>query len=236
MSAPQPGPLRVAAAYLAFPPRLLLRPGQRRHVARWLASLAPGYLLRRGLPWLTFDALARLDALELRGRRVFEFGSGGSTRYWLRRGASVVSVEHDPAWHAQVRALTPADAPLDYRLVPPEPAPPGPFDPGDPAACRSAAPECAGLSFRRYAEQVAAFPDGHFDVVLVDGRARPACLARAAPKVRPGGLLILDNSERAYYTAGLGDALRAFDGLPLPGPVPHVPVISQTTIYTRRQA
>lgn len=226
-------PLLDAAAYLTFPARLMLRPDRRRYVGPWLASLAPGYLLRHGLPWLTFDAIAYLDRLDLRGRRVFEYGSGGSTLYWLRRGANLVSVEHDPHWYAQVRALLPAGAPVDYRLVEPEPAPAGPYDPAAPEACRSGATGCEQLAFRRYAEQIAAFPDASFDLVLVDGRARPACLARAAPRVRPGGLLILDNSERAYYTAGLGAALGEFDALPLPGPVPRVPVVSQTTIFER---
>jgi hypothetical protein len=233
MSAPLQ-PLLDAAAYLSFPARLMLRPARRRYVGPWLASLAPGYLLRRGLPWVTFDAIAHLDGLDLRGRRVFEYGSGGSTLYWLRRGASLVSVEHDPRWHARVAALLPAGAPVDYRLVEPEPAPPGPLDPADPGACRSAAAGYAGLAFRRYAEQIAAFPDGHFDLVLVDGRARPACLARAAPKVRPGGALVLDNAERAYYTARLGAVLQEFDALAFPGPVPRVPVVSRTTFYTRR--
>lgn len=237
MSAAPPGPLgplRAAAAYLTFPARLMLRPAQRRHLAPWLASLVPGYLLRRGLPWLTFDAVAHLDGRELRGRRVFEYGSGGSTRYWLRRGASLISVEHDPAWYAQVRARLPAGAPVDYRLVEPEPAPPGPLDPADPAAYRSAASGYAGLAFRGYAAQIDAFPDGHFDLVLVDGRARSACLAHAAPKVARGGALILDNSERAYYTARLGAALAAFDRLDFAGPVPQVPVLSQTSVFIRR--
>lgn len=225
-------PLLDAAAYLAFPARLLLGPN-RRHLGPWLASLAPGHLLRRGLPWLTFDAIAHLDRIDLRGRQVFEYGSGGSTRYWLRRGAAVVSVEHSPAWHARVRARLAPDAPVDYRLVPPEPAPPGPFDPADPDACRSGSPEAQGLTFRAYVGQIDAFPDGHFDLVLVDGRARPACLVHAAPKVRPGGVLLLDNSERDYYTARLADTLRAFDALHLPGPVPCVPVLSRTTVYRR---
>jgi hypothetical protein len=34
---------------------------------------------------------------------------------------------------------------------------------------------------------------------LVDGRARPACLVHGMPKVKVGGLLVLDNSDRDYY-------------------------------------
>lgn len=226
---------RDIAARAAFPAKLLARPGQRRHLARWLASLAPGHLLRRGLPWIVYDAIDHLDALDMRGWRVFEYGSGGSTRYWLRRGAGVISVEHDPAWHALVRAAVPAAAPLDYRLAAPEPDPdPAAVpDPADPAACVSANYPRERLRYTRYVAQIDGCADGSLDLVLVDGRARPACLARAAPKLRPGGLLVLDNSDRPHYTARLGDALASFRPLVFRGAIPCIPIFSETTIFVR---
>jgi len=218
-----------------FPARILARPGQRRHLLRWLASLAPGHLLRRGLPWLVYDAIDYLDAIDMRGWRVFEFGSGGSTRYWLRRGAVVTSVEHDPVWHARVLAAIPPAAPLDSRLVPPEPDP-DPVaapDPADPAACVSASFPRDRLRYTRYVAQIDGCPDGSQDLVLVDGRARPSCVARAAPKVCPGGLLVLDNSDRPYYTARLGAVLAGFRPLVFRGVLPAIPAFSETTIYVR---
>jgi hypothetical protein len=40
-------------------------------------------------------------------------------------------------------------------------------------------------------------PDGHFDLVVVDGQARKACIAHAIKKIRRGGYLLLDNSNNA---------------------------------------
>jgi hypothetical protein len=217
-------------SYLAFPLRMLRQPGQARSILRWLASLAPAPL-RPNIPWLVFAAVARLEAIDLRGARVFEYGSGASTRYWLRRGATLTSIEHDPAWYAQVQRTLPRGAPVDYRLVQPEPAPPG--DPSDPNAYASAA--LPGWSFRRYVEQIAAVRDDSLDIVLIDGRARPACLAQALPKVRPGGLVILDNSDRPYYTAQLGAAPAGFTPTIYTGAVPGVPVFAQTTFFLRAE-
>ncbi len=228
--------LRDGLARLRFAVRLLALPGQRRYLGRWLISLRPGYLLRAGLPWLNFDAIDALAQLELRGRHVFEYGSGGSTIYWLRRGARVVSIEHDPAWYERVRAAIPPGAPLDYRLVPPEPTPPDPADSADPAAYRSGDPAFAGRSFARYAAQIDAFPEASFDLVLVDGRARPSCLVHAAPRVRPGGMLILDNSDRAYYTARLGPLFNGWTATVYAGATPGAPVFTETTFYVRGDA
>lgn len=226
-------PLRDSLARLRFIFRLLAHPKQRRHLRRWLISLQPDYLLRSGLPWLNFDAIDALERLDLRGRHVFEYGSGGSTLYWLRRGARVVSIEHDPEWYERVRAAIPPADPLDYRLVPPEPATRDPADCADPAAYRSGDPAFNGWSFSRYAAQIDAFPEASFDLVLVDGRARPSCLVHAAPRVRPGGILILDNSDRAYYTARLGPLFNDWIATVYAGATPSTPAFTETTFYVR---
>jgi hypothetical protein len=227
--------IRQTAGYLLFPARMLARPEHRRHALRWVASLRPGGLLRNAQPWLAFDAIDYLDRVDMRGWRVFEYGSGGSTLYWLRRGASVTSVEHDAAWHERVRQRVPPGASLDYRLVPAEPALPPPAcpDPADPQAYLSIHYPKNGLSYRRYVTQIDSFADGSLDLVLVDGRARTSCLAHAAAKVRPGGMLILDNSERAHYTLRNGAALAGYTPIVFAGAGPLVPVFSQTTIYIR---
>jgi hypothetical protein len=204
-------------ARMRFPFKMLRQPGQARHIGRWLRSLQPDYLLRQGMPWLVFDVLDYLDQYDLRGRRVCEFGSGGSTLYWLRRGAQLISVEHDPAWYARVQARIPREAMIDYRLVP---------------AHAAGVPDDERL--QAYVAQIDHCADHSLDLVLVDGLARTACLRRAAPKVRPGGLLVLDNSDRPAYTATLGASLAAYQALVLRGACPCVPLFSQTTIYQRQ--
>lgn len=212
---------------------LVRQPGQARHALRLLRSLRAGYLLDTGTPWIAFDAIEYLARVVRPGMAVFEYGSGGSTLFWLRRGARVVSVEHDPAWYAAVRRKVRPSDPLDYRLVPPVRVG-GQLDIADPAHYASDDPLFAGHSFREYVRQIDAFPDESFDVVLVDGRARPACVAHSACKVRRGGLLVLDNADRAYYTARNGDALRGFGCRSFSGAAPGMLWPTQTNCYRRR--
>ena len=67
-----------------------------------------------------------------------------------------------------------------------------------------------GASFERYVRAIDDYPDGHFHVVSVDGRARVACLERALAKIAPGGLLILDNSQRDRYKPALSRLTERF--------------------------
>jgi predicted O-methyltransferase YrrM len=56
-----------------------------------------------------------------------------------------------------------------------------------------------GGFFDSYVAAIDDEPDESLDVVIVDGRARVECVRRAMPKVRSGGLLILDDTQRARY-------------------------------------
>lgn len=214
---------------------LLKSPSQRRHTLRWLRSLYHGNSLRAGVPWLTFDAQTFLGAALPRSPRVFEYGSGGSTLYWLGLGARCVSVEHDANWHAQVAASVGRNPALDHRLVPPEEAlPDASADSSDPAAYRSSDPAHRMHTFRTYASQIDTFPDGTFDIVLVDGRARPSCLLHASPKVRPGGLLVLDNADRPHYLALTAKILAPFETHRFHGAGPFLNCMWRTDVFVRR--
>lgn len=58
----------------------------------------------RVLPWVTDGAIDFLDTFISERRKmgfttkVFEFGSGNSTLYFLSKGCFVTSVEHDANW------------------------------------------------------------------------------------------------------------------------------------------
>jgi hypothetical protein len=49
------------------------------------------------LPWITFPAIRHIQDL-LRDRRVFEYGSGSSTKWYARYCSQVYSVENDEKW------------------------------------------------------------------------------------------------------------------------------------------
>jgi hypothetical protein len=208
--------------------------GQRRHLLRWLRSAGPEYLLDEPSPWMTFDAIEVLDAYLRPGMRVFEYGSGGSTLFWAKKQAAVVSVEHDPEWYGSVRDRLGPSSPVDYRLMQPEPGRiTADSDPGDPLAYASEDPKSRQSNFRKYVTQIDEFADATFDLISIDGRARPSCIMHAAPKVKPGGLLVLDNADRPYYLERTREFLGAFEECVYPGVQPSTRHVSQTNIYVR---
>jgi len=220
---------------LHFVSLLARHPRHRRYALRWLLSRQDDYLFRRKLPWLVFGAIDTIGSQEWVDSRVLEYGSGASTLFWHARGARLVSVEHDPGWHEQVACRLPSSARIDLRLVKPEPAgiDSTSVDASDPDAYASADPDMTGMTFRRYASTIDEFAPASFDLVMIDGRARPSCVKHAVSGLKPGGQLILDNSERAYYLSKAGRYVHEYAAEHYQGPVPVVSVISETTIFRK---
>jgi tRNA A58 N-methylase Trm61 len=52
---------------------------------------------------------------------------------------------------------------------------------------------------QKYADYILNSFENSYDLVIVDGRNRCRCLANARSKVKVGGMLCLDNSERTEY-------------------------------------
>lgn len=126
---------------------------------------------RRGAPllWITYPAIAYLSALDWNGRRVLEWGAGNSTLWWAARGADVFAVEHDPAWAAALQPRLAAWPRVRLHRAT------GPADYLE--APRQAAP---------------------FDLAVIDGEDRLGCAQAALALVRPGGAILLDNSEQPW--------------------------------------
>jgi hypothetical protein len=128
---------------------------------------------------------------------------------------------------------------IDYRLVLPEPMevkePSLDRNVADPYSYLSSDANASGYTFRRYVTQIDEFSDDYFDIVMIDGRARPSCIMHSVRKVKPGGLIILDNADRSYYTERTHPFLRNFTRLEYPGAVPVNDLFSRTDIYTRIQ-
>lgn len=123
------------------------------------------------VPWFTYPAIEYLNQLDLSHMRVLEFGSGGSTLYWARRAASVVSVEDSKSWYERMRLRMPQGvryihAPTQEDIV-------------------------------RTATEV----EGPFDLIVNDGLYRYDCARATRSKLAPGGMIILDNSDWCTRTA-----------------------------------
>ncbi len=207
-----------------------------RYFMTWRDSLRPGRNpidVRR--PWLTFQAIDWLSAHLEAGAKVFEYGGGGSTLFFLDRGAVLTTVEHDPEWFDLLRRKV-ADHPAwTGNLVPPRRlAGFIPGDSADPLGFSTSDERLREHDFQAYAETIRNHPDAAFDLICVDGRARPACLALAIPKLRRGGLLILDNAERETYARAVALCREGFEVmLDAPGSVPSCRWPSQTIIWKK---
>ena len=154
--------------------------------------------LRPDRPWLGGAVTRFLDAELPRAGSGWEWGSGRSTPWFARRLNRLVSVEGDLAWHGRVGARL---AQLEIRNV-----------------------ELRLLGDPEYVTAIDAEPDGSLDLVLVDGDHRHDCVRHALSKVRPGGLLVVDNTSWA-------DAW----GVPAGWPVVHrsANYLSETTCWRR---
>jgi predicted O-methyltransferase YrrM len=124
---------------------------------------------RRPVPWISYNATNYLGKLVQPSWRVLEFGSGMSTIWFSKRVASVVSVESNLVWYQRVTSLLRGQANVRVLLR---------------------AAECA-----EYAD-LSEWPDGFFDLMLVDGDCRRECIERGCPKVRSGGYVYLDNIDK----------------------------------------
>lgn len=177
-------------------------PVARAYAPEWLKSLLPwSTALRRETPWIPFRARAWLESYLAPDMRVFEYGSGGSTLYLARRVKELVSVEHDEDWYALVsrQLATAGIRNCRYILRQPEAFSGIHLEDGAASHCTSSKREWTGLGFDKYVKTLAEYPDESFDLVFVDGRARPYCVAEALNKVRRGGYLLLDDSQRSAY-------------------------------------
>jgi hypothetical protein len=207
-----------------------------RYYKRWKASLDPAAApVEARHPWLTFRAIDRLADFAKPGCQVFEWGVGGSSLFFIDRGARVITVEHDRTWFELLTVKMQGATAWSGRLILPEVrTPASPCDPSDPAGYGTSDEQLKDFDFKSYARSILDHPDESFDVVCVDGRSRPACLAHSRGKVRRGGLLVLDNAERETYGRAMALCRDGFVILlDAPGSVPSCRWPSRTQIWKK---
>lgn len=141
-------------------------------------------------PWLGYRALNRLDQLIQPEWKMLEFGSGMSTLWFARRCREVISIEHDDDWYWQVREML------------------------DQAGMRNVRYEHRPVANYARLEDV---EDKSLDFVLIDGAERGQCAASALRKVRDGGYIYLDNSDK--HSDGRGGDTRVAEEILLDGAI-----------------
>jgi len=124
-------------------------------------------------PWLTRTMIEILDTFLLPQDVGLEFGSGRSTRWFAQRVRHLTSVEHSRDWYMRVqKQLESFGKSVDYHL----------HQDGATEAAESA-----------YVEVVRNASPSSLNFVLVDGMARDHCAIASLEKLKPAGMLIIDN-------------------------------------------
>ena len=147
-------------------------------------------------PWLPH--LATEHIRQLNPQQVFELGSGESTLFFIKSGASLVSIEHNKDWYDKTNILLyqHAKSHKDFKYIPFEDGCIG-SNPANPVHYKSASTELGEVNFQQYASAIDEY--GKFDLILIDGMARASCLYHAASHVAEGGCIVLDNADREWY-------------------------------------
>ena len=224
-----------ARGYKTFIQELLCTT-QRKHTFRWLRSRKQDYLFYTPSPWLVFDAIDYIQFRMFKGINVFEYGSGGSTLFWLSYGANVISIEHDSQWYNSMIERLQSYKLIDYYLINPEKIENEEKheDPSDPENYTSKSDIYNSFSFYNYVSQIDTFPDQYFDIILIDGRSRPSCIKHSVLKIKIGGMVILDNADRDYYLLKTEKFLSNFSKIEFYGVGPSIGGTWKTNIYIRK--
>jgi hypothetical protein len=130
-------------------------------------------------PWLTIEAVAFLERWLACDGVGFEWGSGRSTVWLARRVRRLTSIEHDPAWFEKIKRR------LDEQELAPK------------VDYRHVAVDHDADAAHPYVSAISDHPDGALDFCLVDGltRLRAHCALVCLPKLRTGGIAIVDNAN-----------------------------------------
>lgn len=178
------------------------------------------------LPWITYGAIDWLEHHLKQDMVLFEWGSGGSTAFFSKRVKQVITIEHDPPWYQVVVDALEKKKYKNVSLKLIEPVPSENIDPW----YATTDSKFIGYSFEPYNKAIDSYPDVFFDIIFVDGRARPGCMRQALIKIKRGGFLILDNSDRTEYNNGK-NLISEWRITPKFGPGPYANYPSCTTIW-----
>lgn len=149
-------------------------------------------MVKLDVPWWTYNAI---DFLEDKWKtfqapiQVFEWGSGASTLWLAKRVDEIISVEHDPKWHAILQPIL--QEYLNVTLLLKEPD-------GLLIDEKYVSNKIRGMNFKNYVTVIEKYKK-RFDIIVIDGRARSACLEISVNFLKDKGCIVLDNSDRQEY-------------------------------------
>lgn len=145
-------------------------------------------------PWLTKMANSILISWLKDSDIGLEFGSGRSTLWLAKRVSLLTSVEHDKTWYNRVQGILEEQLVSNVKYYLRE---------------KGLEDEEAGMT-SSYIRIVEDFEQDSLDFVLVDGIYRSSCAYLVIEKIRPGGLLIIDNVNRYLPSNSISPNSRTF--------------------------
>jgi hypothetical protein len=203
-------------------------PSRDNRLRHWAYSLTKAYdslaIAELDVPWWTYRAIDVVDSwlsAHPKPIRVYEYGSGASTLWLSRRADEVYTVEHHRGFAEHIAPTLAGRPNIHMRIVEPVPS--------TSPVVSSQKEGNADLDFADYVNSIDAV-DGAFALIVIDGRAREACLRAAIPRLDPDGLIVFDNTRRRRYRdaiAAAGVHERVLRGL-----TPTLPYADQTSLIT----
>ncbi|BFM39484.1 hypothetical protein [Synechocystis sp. LKSZ1] len=186
-------------------------------------------------PWITFLAIDFLEKNLNKDMRVYEYGMGGSTLFFAKRVKEIISVEHDKKWFNLVEENIKKKGYSNWKgyLIEAETSVKNvDINASDPDSYTSEDENFKERTFKNYAMSIDNYPDQYFDLVLIDGRARPSCFKHAYKKVKSGGIIMLDNSDRDYYLIYINKIVpKNIVSVDFPGFCPYLSSLSKTSAW-----
>jgi hypothetical protein len=174
----------------------------------WVRSVREGAVVAADgspLPWTTYPFIEFIGPRLRPEWHVFEYGSGASTLFYARRVHTVTAVEHDTSFADGLRPKLPANATLLAR-------------------------ERGSTGYFEAVAELAAPPH----LVSVDGRDRVRCVSAVRGRLAPGGVLVLDDTDRIDYAPACAElAAAGFRRLDFWGFAPGLPERRCTTVFYR---
>ena len=147
-----------------------------------LFKLSP---MKASLPWMPYSTILKLHSVIRKDFNILETGCGGSSLFFLQRCKTLTSLEHDKKWISELENKISC---LNYKnrwsLV-----------------LRDLTTEALNQS--PYLDYIKNQKEEAFDLISIDGRLRSESLKIASTKVKRGGFILLDNSDRHQYQNGV---------------------------------
>ena len=152
-------------------------------------------------PWTSQASIKAFEKILNKNMVGFEYGSGFSTLFFSKHLKHLTSVEHNEEWFKIVKTKLKDQGinNVDYHFIPSSKTEKN----VDYAFYKNYQLTSKDFTIRKeyhdYFSFVSTFANEHFDFIIVDGRARVECCLNAIPKLKAGGLFVLDNSDRERY-------------------------------------